>query len=299
MSASTLVELSSQLAHIVESIAPSVVQVRGSARPASGIAYARNVVLTTTGALGRDEDLLVRPPGGGSVKVELAGWDPATGLAVLRSQELDLEPTRAVSSGPRVGELALAIARSWSNVVTASSGIVAIIGGPLRTGRGQSIEQIIRTTAPMHSGFAGGAFVTTEGLVAGVTTGSTIRGLSVVIPASIAWQTAATVLEHGRPKLGYLGVSGQAVRLDRRQQEAARRERGMLLLSVSPDSPADAASVFVGDCIVDFDGSPVASPDDLLGLLTGNRVGRTVSLRVLRGGAIVELQVTVGERRSS
>jgi len=59
--------------------------------------------------------------------------------------------------------LAVAIARSWSNAVTASIGTVAVIGGPLATGRRRAIEQVIRTTAPMHDGFAGGPFISTEG----------------------------------------------------------------------------------------------------------------------------------------
>src|SRR5438876_3939015 len=95
----------------------------------------------------------------------------------------------------RVGHLALAVARSWSNALTASAGIVSVIGGPLPTGRRRAIDEVIRTTAPMHDGFAGGAFVDTTGGLVGVTTASAIRGLGVVIPAAIAWQTAATVVQ--------------------------------------------------------------------------------------------------------
>jgi S1-C subfamily serine protease len=299
MSAPTLVDFSNQLADIVDAIAPSVVQVQGGGRPASGIAHARDVVLTTTRALGHDGHLRVRAPDGRVFRAELTGWDPATGLAVLRGEGLDLKPVEPATSAARVGEISLAIARSWGNAVTASTGIVAVIGGPLRTGRGQSIEQIIRTTAPMHSGFAGGAFVTADGRLAGVATASAIRGLGVVIPASIAWQTAASVLEHGRPRIGYLGVAGQSVRLGRRQHEAVGRDRGMLIVGVSLDSPADAAGALVGDCVLDFDGRPVSSPDDLLSMLVGDRVGQTVAMRVLRGGAIVDLDVTVSERRSA
>jgi len=54
--------------------------------------------------------------------------------------------------------------------------------------------------------------------------------------------------------------------------------------------------VLVGDVLLDFDGQPVESPEDLLDLLVGDRVGRQVSLRALRGGAVTELKVTVGER---
>ena len=111
----------------------------------------------------------------------------------------------------RVGHLGLALARSWSNAITASAGIVSIIGGPLHTGRGRSIDQIFRTNAPMHDGFAGGAFLDSSGGLIGVATATSIRGLGVVIPAATAWNAAASALEHGRIKRGYLGIAGQPV----------------------------------------------------------------------------------------
>jgi S1-C subfamily serine protease len=299
MSTSSLLEVSNQLSDIVDATAPSVVQVQGGRRPASGISYGTDTILTTTRALGRDENPTVLTAAGETFKAELVGWDPATGLAILRNAGVGLTPAAVAEAPARVGSVVLALARSWSNAITASAGIVAVIGGPLRTGRGQSIEQIIRTTAPMHDGFSGGPLVNAEGRVAGIATGGAIRGLSVVIPASIAWQTAASVLQHGRPRFGYLGVAGQPVRLGGRQREISGRDRGMLLLGVSAGGPAEAAGALVGDCVIDFDGYPVASPDDLLGLLVAGRVGQRASLRVLRGEAVVELAVTVGERPTS
>ena len=61
-------------------------------------------------------------------------------------------------------------------------------------------------------------------------------------------------------------------------------------------SPAAAAGVLVGDVLLEFDGTPIHSPDDLLDLLVGDRVGRSVTLRALRGGTPIDLAVTVGER---
>ena len=96
------------------------------------------------------------------LEASLAGWDPATSLAVLRVPGLAAPPLTPSSTPARVGHLALAVARSWSNAVTASAGVVAVIGGPLPTGRRRAIDQVIRTTAPMHDGFSGGAFLDTE-----------------------------------------------------------------------------------------------------------------------------------------
>jgi S1-C subfamily serine protease len=192
--------------------------------------------------------------------------------------------------------MGLAVARSWSNVVTASAGMVSVIGGPLPTGRGRAIDQVIRTTAPMHGGFAGGAFLETSGKLIGVATAASIRGLGVVIPASIAWKTAANVLEHGRLKRGYLGLAGHPVALPEGQRGASGRDRALLVAGVTADSPASAAGLLVGDVVTAFDGEPIESPEDLLDLLLGDRVGRSVALEVLRGGKNVTLTVTVGER---
>jgi serine protease DegQ len=291
-----LATFSNALADAVDAAAPSVVQVHGRRRPASGLVYADNVVLTTARALGREDGLHVRRHDGVTLDAELAGWDATTNLAVLRVAGLGLAPIAPASAPARVGHLALAVARSWSNSVTASTGIVSVIGGPLRTGHHRAIDQVIRTTAPMHDGFAGGAFLNTSGALVGIATAAAIRGLGVVIPASIAWKTAATVLEHGQLKRGYLGLAGQPATLGDDQQRAHGREEGLLVVGVTSGSPAAAARVLVGDLVLDFDGHAIESPEDLLDLLLGDRVGRAVQLRVLRGGAALDLTVTVGER---
>jgi S1-C subfamily serine protease len=291
-----LATFSNQLADAVEAVAPSVVQVHGRRRPASGLVYADNVVLTTVRALGRGDSPHVRRHDGRTFDAELAGWDPTTSLAVLRVADLDTRPVSPAAAQPRVGQLALAVARSWSNAVTASAGIVSVIGGPLPTGRRRAIDQVIRTTAPMHDGFSGGAFLDTAGALLGISTAAAIRGLGVVIPAGIAWKTAATVLEHGRLKRGYLGVAGQPVVLPESQRGSLGRDDGLLVVGVTSGSPAAAGGVLVGDVVLDLDGHAIHSPEDLLDLLLGDRVGRAVALRVLRGAAAIDLTVTVGER---
>jgi S1-C subfamily serine protease len=287
---------SDALAAIVDAAAPSVVQVQGRRRPASGVVFSADSVLTTVRAIGREDELRIRRHDGETLKAELAGWDPSTGIVVLRATGLSVEPVRQATAAPRVGHFGVAIARSWSNAVTASAGIIAVIGGPLATGRRHAIEQVLRTTAPMHDGFAGGAFVDASGAVAGITTASAIRGLGVVIPASIAWRAASDVLKHGRPRRGYLGIAGQPVQLAERQQGGAARDRGLVIVGVTPGGPADAAGLLIGDVLIECDGQPVSDPEDLLDLLTTDRVGRAVQTRLLRGGATRDVTVTIGER---
>ena len=289
-------DISTQFANAVEAAAPSVVQVQGRRRPASGIVYGDDLVITTMRAIGREDGLHVRRHDGNSLDAELAGWDPATRLAVLRVPGLGAQALKPAATSARVGNLALAVARSWSNSVTASAGIISVIGGPLPTGRRRAIDQVIRTTAPMHDGFAGGAFLDTSGALLGVATAAEIRGLGVIIPAAIAWKTAAAVVEHGSPRRGYLGIAGQSVRLPDAQRGEGGREHALLVVGVTGDGPAAKAGLLVGDLLLALDGHPIESPEDLLDLLGGNTVGQEVTLRVARGGATKDVAVTVGER---
>jgi S1-C subfamily serine protease len=274
-----------------------VVQIQGRRRPASGLVYAPGVVITTMRVVGREDGVVVRAADGQVSAAELAGWDPASGIAVLRVAGLE-SPAIALADAPvRVGHLALALARSWSNALTVTAGVVSIIGGPLPTGRRRSIEQVIRTTAPMHDGFSGGAFLDAAGGLIGMTTALTIRGLNVVIPADLVWKVAATVLEHGRLKRGYLGISGQPVRVPARQYPTDDADAPALLIAgVTEESPAADAGLLVGDLLLSLNGTPIGAPDDLVERLVGDLVGQPVTLGILRGRQVVDVVVTVGER---
>jgi serine protease DegQ len=295
MQANTLLSWSNQLADLVDAVSASVVQVQARRRPASGVVYATDIVLTTARALGREDGIRVRTGDGRNVDAELGGWDPATGLVVLRANGLGAPVIRPSTTAVRVGHIGLAVARSWSNAITASAGLVSVIGGPHPTWGGRRIDRIIRTTAPMHDGFAGGAFIDAEGGLAGIATASAIRGLGVIIPADIAWKTAATLVEHGTLKRGYLGIAGQSVAVSNKDAQGDTR-RALLIVGVSDDSPAAAAGLVIGDVVLAFDGHDIGSAVDLLELLQGDRVGRAVPLKILRGGSPLDLTVTVGEK---
>ena len=293
-----LTQFSDSIADAVAAAALSVVQVHGVRAPASGLVYGDGIVLTTVRAVGREDGIQVRRDDGQVADAEMAGWDPATGLAVLRVSTLDAPALVPSTATVRVGHFAVAVARSWSNAVTASVGIVAVIGGPLRTGRRRTIEQIFRTTAPMHDGFSGGAFLDASGKLIGVTTASTIRGLGVVIPAGIAWKAAGIVLDHGHLKRGYLGIAGQPAALAPQQQSTAGRDRGLVVVSLVPDGPADRGGLLVGDVVLAIDETSVDGPEQLMDLLMSVRAGQTIKVKVLRGDKLAEIALTAGERHA-
>jgi serine protease Do len=254
-------------------------------------------VITTARAIGREDGLRVRLPDNTDVEADLAGWDPVTGIAVLRTRRaIGLEPPQHAPQDVRPGEFVLALARSWSNAITASPGTVAVVGGPLRTGRRRHIPQVIRITATMHEGFAGGAVFNATGELVGLATAGEIRGFGVVIPASIVWTSAQQALTSGTRRRGFIGVAVQPVALPPTQRPDGR-ERALLVVGVTESSPAEAAGVHVGDLLLELDGKPVNEPDDLLDALSTRQIGGTVSVRALRGESRHDLTVTIAERR--
>lgn len=296
MADSTLLSLSNELAQLTASGASAVVQVTGARRPASGVVHGPTTIITTARAIGREDGLRVRLPDNTVVDADLAGWDPSSGIALLKARSpIALAPPTLPNDEARTGEIALALGRSWSNAITASTGIVAVIGGPLRTGRRRQLERVIRVTAPLHDGFAGGAVFNAAGTLMGIATAAHIRGYAVVIPASIAWAAAATLLASGTPRRGFIGVGVQPVELPPSQRPAGR-ERALLVVAVTESGPAAAAGINIGDLLLDADGKPTASPDDLLDVLSEHSAGATVTLNMLRGGIPRQVSVVIAER---
>lgn len=296
MTTFTLSGISDELAALTSASAASVVQVIGARRPASGVVHGADTIVTTARAIGREDGLRVRLPDDTIAEADLAGWDPATGLAVLRARRpLGLQPPAVAPREARTGELVLALARSWSNALTASTGIVAVVGGPLSTGRRRQIARVLRLTAPMHEGFAGGAVIDAAGRLTGIATAAVIRGFGVAIPAAIAWEAAAGVLTSGTPQRGFIGVAVQSVQLPAAQR-AEGRQQALLIVGLTAGSPAEAAGLLVGDILLDVDGRPTESPEDLLDLLSTRTVGETVAVRAMRGGQTHETAVAVGAR---
>lgn len=290
-----LAQFSDQIADAVAAAAPSVVQVQGGGRTASGLVFADDVVLTTMRVVGREDKANVRRHDGTTLEGQLAAFDPATRVALIKVPNLGLAPVNPGQREVRVGEIGIAVARSWSNQVTASAGLVSVIGGPLPTGRRRAIERVFRTSAPMHEGFAGGAFLDAAGQLIGVATAASIRGLGVVIPAAIAWDSARRALQQGPARRGYLGIGAQSVSVSGIQAERAGTDRAILVVALKPGSPAEKAGILVGDIVTAFDGQPLTAPDDLLELL-GNRAGGTVDLKILRADSPLTVNVTIAER---
>jgi S1-C subfamily serine protease len=295
MTTSSLLSLSNDFADLSAANASAIVQVLGARRPASGVIHGDDTILTTGRAIGRENTVRVRIGDTDPIDADMVGWDAATGIAVMKtSSKLNLAPPQFAEAEPRTGQFVLALARSWSNTLTASAGIVAVVGGPLRTGRRREIARVIRVTAPMHEGFAGGGLFDPSGQLTGITTAAVIRGFGVAIPASIALASARQILATGGSR-GFIGVAVQPIQVPAAHKTDGR-ERALLIVGVTPGSPADAAGIIVGDLLLDFAGTRIETAEDLLDRLTGDRVGQKIQLKTLHGGVARDVDVVVARR---
>jgi len=295
-----LVALSNAMAEAVERASAFTVLVDARRRmPASGIAYATNLVLTADHIIEREDEIQVLLPDGSQAQASIAGRDSGNDLALLRLKNSGLVPAETAPQLARVGQLALAVGRPSSEGVQASLGVVSAIGGPVRTGQGGLLEQYLRTDTVPYPGFSGGPLIDSSGRVLGLNTSGLAQGVALTIPAPLAWKIAETLAKHGNVRRGYLGIRSQPVDLAATQRQALSREQhvGLLLVGVEDDSPASKSGLLVGDILVSLDGEPITDPDQLLARLIGEIVGKPTPVEILRGGQRQTIPVTIGERK--
>jgi S1-C subfamily serine protease len=188
--ANPLSDFSNGLTAAVEKAGASTILVDARKRyPASGIAYAEDLVLTADHVVTREDDIKVLLPDGRSLSATIAGRDPGSDLAVLRLAEKALTAAKT-SEDVKVGQLVLALGRPNSEGMQASWGIVTSISGPTRTFKGGMLDEYIRTETTPYPGFSGGPLVNTEGEVLGLNTSGLTRGSSLTIPNKVAWRVA-------------------------------------------------------------------------------------------------------------
>ena len=300
--ASVLQDFSDALALTVERAGPAVVRVEARRRlPATGIVWsAAGVIVTAHHVVEQDDHVGIGLHDGRTLSARLLGRDPTTDVAVLQAQigqgQLPLTvPTWADPADLRVGHLALALGRPGQRVL-ATFGIISALGEGWRTPAGGEVDHYLQSDVVMLPGFSGGPLVDAAGHIIGMNTSAMLRGVSLTIPAPTLRRVVETILSHGHVRRGYLGVSAQAARLPALLAQQLQQESGLLLGSVEAAGPADKAGLFMGDTLISLDNQPVRHLDDLMALLTGERVGRPLPARIVRGGQVQTLDVVIGER---
>jgi serine protease Do len=294
-----LIELSNALAQLTESAAGATVAVHTEARgSSSGVVWRPGVVVTAEHALRRDEDIYLTLPDGRVVPAVLAGRDPQTDLAVLKCAEAAAVPEFGDANSLKPGSITLVVGRTRASGPVAALGVVSLVTPERRTWTGAALAPYIRLDVGLQPTAIGGIVIDAHGRATAIATPKFARFGATAIPAHTVNNVADTLLEKGRIPRGYLGVGLQPVRLpDALRQSLERNEKtAMIVLDVEPNGPAHNAGIVIGDILLSLGGRQIAHLDDLQSSLRHEAIGKPVAVKLIRGGAVVETSITIGER---
>jgi S1-C subfamily serine protease len=291
--------LSKSISEAIEAVQDSIVTIHGGGRStSSGVVWRPGVIVTVRNGLRRSEVVKVAHRGE-PFNASIAGTDAGTDLAVLSVEANSLKPADISGlESTRVGEFVLSVGRSVLGDISASSGIIARLGSPWRTWRGGQVDRLIRPDVRLYVGQSGSALVNEHHRVLGINSSALARNAIITVPTQTIDRVVDAILERGHVPRPFLGVAMQAVPVPEalRAQFAEGADQVLLVLHVEPQAPAASAGVLVGDLIVSLNGAPVHDVRNALHRIASLSVGDSVSLVVIRGGARMELILTVADR---
>jgi S1-C subfamily serine protease len=297
-----LIELSNALAQVTDRVAASVVAMHTEARgSSSGVIWHQGVIVTAEHALRRDEEIQATLPDGRVVPATLAGRDPSTDLAVLKCADAGNHfIERGDASEVKAGSISLVVGRTRASGPVAALGVVSLVVAERHTWTGSSLAPYIRLDVGLQPTAVGGAVVDAHGKVLGIASPRFARFGAIAIPAATVDRVAETLLKKGRIPRGYLGVALQPVRLpEHLRQSLQHKERtAAIILEVEPDGPAHKAGILIGDILISLAGQPVSRPENVQSHLQSENIGKSLAAKILRGGAVRDVAISVGDRAS-
>lgn len=270
--------------------------------------------------------ILVQFFDGREYPAELVGADPDSDLAVLKidAPSDELQPLSVINSNEvKVGDLAIAIGNPYGLAGTMTTGIVSAVGRSLAVDNttltgSYTIPDIIQTDAAINPGNSGGVLLNNKGQVIGVTTAiqstsGSNAGIGFAVPSTIVLQVVPDLIEQGYYEHSWIGLSGSTLQADIAEaMDLDRNQRGVLIASITPDSPADEAGLrgsdkqfeylgsqvlIGGDIIIAIDDEPTPNFEALVSYLArATEPGQEVELTILRDGKTQTVDLTLGVR---
>jgi S1-C subfamily serine protease len=296
---------------VAERLGPSVASLRVQRRTRRGIVPSgagSGVVLTHDGFVLTNAHVVGSSRGTGratfadgrDLRFEVVGRDPLSDLAIVRTEDGELAPAELGDADAlRVGQLVVAIGNPNGFAGSVTAGVVSALGRalPARTRGGvRIIDNVIQTDAALNPGNSGGALVDGRGNVVGVNTAVAGIGLGLAVPINASTRRIiGSLMSEGRVRRAYVGIAGGPRPLPPHAQRRFGKRSGVEVVEVLDGSPADRAGVRAEDVIVELDGAAVEDATDLQRMMVAELIGTPVHLSVLRGGAVVDLELTPAE----
>jgi serine protease Do len=257
-------------------------------------------IVTNNHVIAEADEIQVMFGDGETRSAELVGADPATDLAVLRIDP-DMEVTVAPwgdSDAMQPGAWTIAIGSPFGLGGTVTVGVLSARSRDIRTG---PYDDFLQTDAAINRGNSGGPLFNGAGEVIGVNTaifsptGASV-GIGFAVPSRTAMRVVEQLIETGVVERGFLGVRLQEMTPALARAFGIDDEQGAVVVSVEPDSPAQAAGLTAGDVILRFADEPVEGSRELSRVVAEVTPGTQVPVTVRREGEDMQIDITVGVR---
>ncbi|HEY3081913.1 MAG TPA: trypsin-like peptidase domain-containing protein [Chloroflexota bacterium] len=288
-----LSDLGTAASEVAERVRPSVVEVASNGHGAgAGTIWRADGLVVTNDHVVPGEGARVRLADGRTFDARTLARDPANDLAILKVEARELP---AAASGDarrlRAGEIVLAIGHPYGNRGSLTVGIVV---GPVADRHPEQKRDLVRAAVLLGPGNSGGPLADARGRVVGINA-MVAGGLALAVPSHLVERLLRWQDEIGRPRIG---VEAREVELPPALAGAVGAARGVLVVGVRPDSPAERAGVLLGDVLVSAAERPLESVDDLIEALAAHADG-PARLGLIRGGLARELWIApevIGQR---
>jgi len=235
-----------------------------------------------------------------TLDAKVVGFDPPSGLAVLKIDATNL-PVLALgdSDRVRVGDVVLAIGNPLGIGQTVTMGIISAKGRQTGLSSG-SFEDFLQTDAPINQGNSGGALVSTNSELIGINSqilspsGGSI-GIGFSIPSNMARTITDTLVKEGKVRRGQLGIVVTRPNSDAAKELGIRENKGVVVTQVQPGSAAERVGLRKGDVIISFNGEEVNDPNVFRNQVASTAPGSEVTLTILRSGREQRVTAILGE----
>ncbi len=268
-----------------------------------GLILTNSHVADAAGGPGAAARIAVTTADGLELRARLVGDDPDTDLALLRVDEAVTLTAAPLGDSKRLkrGQLVIAIGNPLGFESTVTTGVVSALGRSLRSRTGRLIDDLIQTDAALNPGNSGGPLVSSHGEVVGINTAVIMgaQGICFAVAANTAQFVLGELVRHGRVRRAFIGISAQQTAIPPRRRRAAgiEQDSAVMVSTVESGSAADRAGLKAGDIVLGLDGVAITGADDLIRALTGEKIGRSVALDVLRGTERLTVSLVPQERK--
>ena len=256
-------------------------------------------IVTNNHVIDKATKIIVILNNGQEYEAKFIGGDSSTDLAIIKIEAQNLTFAQmGVSSNLRVGETAIAIGNPLGQEFagTTTQGIISGLNRSVTIDN--KTMNLIQTDAAINPGNSGGALVNDRGLLIGINTAkissNTLEGLGFAIPVDEAKPIIEDLIKNGyvtgRP---VIGIGGRAV--TKEDAEAYNLKVGVYVSTLTPNGPAHVAGINIGDIIVECDGEPIETVDDINNLKKKKSPGDTIKLKIYRRGEYVNIDLILGE----